>query len=35
VREEKQQKLVDLRRRFEEDKAKVQAMKAARKFNPF
>ena len=35
MRDEKQQQLVDLRQRFQQDQAKIAAMKAARKFNPF
>jgi Ribosomal RNA-processing protein 7 (RRP7) C-terminal domain len=35
IREEKQKKLFDLRRRFDEDKEKVAQMKAGRKFKPF
>lgn len=34
-REEKREKLYELRQRFEEDKEKVAAMKEARKFKPF
>lgn len=34
-REEKREKLYELRQRFEEDKLKVAAMKEARKFKPF
>lgn len=34
-REEKREKLFNLRQKFEEDKAKVAAMKEARKFKPF
>ena len=34
-REEKREKLFELRRKFEEDKEKVAAMKEARKFKPF
>jgi hypothetical protein len=35
IREAKQNKLHELRKRFEQDKEKVAAMKAARKFKPF
>ena len=35
MRDEKQKQLVDLRQRFQQDQAKIAAMKAARKFNPF
>ena len=35
IREEKQNKLLELRQRFEADKVKVAAMKDARKFKPF
>ena len=33
-REEAQRKVLELRKKFEEDKQKVAAMKAARKFKP-
>jgi len=33
-KDRKEAQLVDLRRKFEEDKLKVAAMKANRKFNP-
>jgi len=35
MKEEKKAKLLDLRKRFEEDKAKVATMKLNRKFKPF
>lgn len=35
VREEKMKQLGQLRKKFEEDKKKVERMKATRKFNPF
>ena len=35
IREEKQKKLFDLRKRFDEDKEKVALMKSGRKFKPF
>jgi ribosomal RNA-processing protein 7 len=35
VREEKMKQLDQLRKKFEEDKKKVERMKATRKFNPF
>ncbi|RKP11658.1 ribosomal RNA-processing protein 7-domain-containing protein [Piptocephalis cylindrospora] len=34
-REAKRDKLVELRRKFEEDKAKIAGMRATRKFNPY
>jgi ribosomal RNA-processing protein 7 len=35
MREEKREKLADLRKKFEEDKIKIASMKLARKFKPF
>lgn len=35
IREQKQKKLFDLRKKFEEDREKVAIMKASRKFKPF
>jgi ribosomal RNA-processing protein 7 len=35
VREDKREKLVNLRQKFEEDKAKIAQLKAQRKFKPF
>lgn len=35
MREDKQSKLVELRKKFEEDKARVAKMKANRSFKPF
>lgn len=35
VRESKKQHLIDLRKRFEEDKRKMETMKQARRFKPF
>jgi ribosomal RNA-processing protein 7 len=35
IREEKQKKLFDLRKKFDEDREKVAVMKAGRKFKPF
>ena len=35
IREQKQKKLFDLRKKFDEDKEKVAIMKAGRKFKPF
>lgn len=35
IREEKVKQLDQLRKKFEEDKKKVEKMKATRKFNPF
>ncbi|KAI8393576.1 ribosomal RNA-processing protein 7-domain-containing protein [Radiomyces spectabilis] len=35
LREKKQSELLDLRRRFEEDKAKIAQLKQSRKFKPF
>ena len=35
IREEKMKQLDQLRRKFDEDKKKVERMKATRKFNPF
>lgn len=35
IREQKQKKLFDLRKKFEEDREKVAVMKAGRKFKPF
>jgi ribosomal RNA-processing protein 7 len=35
VREEKRERLADLRKKFEEDKARIARMKAQRKFKPF
>jgi ribosomal RNA-processing protein 7 len=35
IREQKQNKLFDLRKKFDEDREKVAQMKAGRKFKPF
>lgn len=35
IREEKMKQLDQLRKKFDEDKKKVERMKATRKFNPF
>jgi ribosomal RNA-processing protein 7 len=35
ARENKREQLADLRRKFEEDKKKIEKMKETRKFNPF
>jgi len=35
IRESKREKIADLRKKFEEDKAKISEMKAARKFRPY
>ena len=35
VREEKRERLADLRKKFEEDKARIARMKTQRKFKPF
>lgn len=35
IREQKSKKLRDLRKKFEEDKAKIATMKAQRRFNPY
>jgi ribosomal RNA-processing protein 7 len=35
MKEQKREQLADLRRKFEEDKEKIAAMKLNRKFKPF
>ena len=35
MREQKRGQLIELRKKFEEDKKKVAELKAARKFKPF
>jgi ribosomal RNA-processing protein 7 len=35
MREEKREQLARLRKKFEEDKARIERMKSARKFKPF
>lgn len=35
IREEKREKLLTLRKKFEEDKAKIALLKSQRKFKPF